>query len=376
VNSLLLPYGMASTYYGDEIAHCIKFNHSSWADGQNLSEWFSSLSYAPGKQLFIFDGRVEGFISESFFNQIYQMINDSKILCQSKFIYITSALNGQAVHKAYCEAHDISNPIYVLVIPEWEMIFKMSKIPSSSQHRPICKKFICLNRNPRLHRVLMAAAVLEDKELFNATYLSFLANDGVYGESIDENINYLISEYPGLHITINAANGLEATTPITLMGETYVQPTFNMYDSPVNQYYQQSLFNITTETNFFDSIEFGLPTMLLSEKTFKPFTYCQIPLLMGGPQTIAYLRKSGYDVFDDLVDHGYDAEFDHSKRFNSLMAEIKRINSSYTIEDCTRLANELHPRFINNYIMLSRKTSKVLDYFRNQVGDTLNIWNI
>ena len=50
-------------------------------------------------------------------------------------------------------------------------------------------------------------------------------------------------------------------------------------------------------------------------------------VIMGEQGIISTLRTFGYDLFDDFIDHTYDAEKDHLKRFELLKIEIRRLIS-------------------------------------------------
>ena len=39
--------------------------------------------------------------------------------------------------------------------------------------------------------------------------------------------------------------------------------------------------------------------------------------------SIAHLRESGFDVYDDIIDHSYDAEEDYLTRTNMLIASVR-----------------------------------------------------
>lgn len=64
-------------------------------------------------------------------------------------------------------------------------------------------------------------------------------------------------------------------------------------------YSWQSYISITSETNYIESSNI----VSLSEKSFKAFAGFNIPLIYGQPFITEYLKKLGFDMFDDLFDN-------------------------------------------------------------------------
>lgn len=66
------------------------------------------------------------------------------------------------------------------------------------------------------------------------------------------------------------------------------------------QVYGSCAFNIVTET-LYDEYP-----GLYSEKTLLAFLAHQIPIMISTPRLVEKLRLQGFDMFDDIVNHGYD----------------------------------------------------------------------
>lgn len=99
-----------------------------------------------------------------------------------------------------------------------------------------------------------------------------------------------------------------------------------------NNSYSESYFNITTETSFdSDAIQ-------ITEKSFNPFYFLQFPIFVATPNHVKKLRELyDLDMFDDVIDHSYDAQYDHKKRMLMIIDEIKRIHAN------KHLFKELYP---------------------------------
>lgn len=115
--------------------------------------------------------------------------------------------------------------------------------------------------------------------------------------------------------------------------------------------YLNSFFNIITET-WTDN-----ETTFLSEKSFKPMLWYQPFITVGQIGTIDFLRKSGYDVFDDIIDHSYDSVPQLCTRIELVKKEIIRL-CSISKEDWSQILYDLFPRLHNNYLHLKNS------YFR------------
>jgi hypothetical protein len=88
--------------------------------------------------------------------------------------------------------------------------------------------------------------------------------------------------------------------------------------------YSTSYINITTETNFESE-----NIIHITEKTFTPFNFYQIPIFVATYQHVKYLRDMyNLDMFDDLVNHDYDSEPNNQKRLIMIANEVKRLSEN------------------------------------------------
>jgi hypothetical protein len=65
--------------------------------------------------------------------------------------------------------------------------------------------------------------------------------------------------------------------------------------------------------------------IFITEKTWKPIMSGQMFMIFGNAGIVAELRRLGFDVFDDIIDHAYDSEPEARSRLNKLHAELDRI---------------------------------------------------
>ena len=66
---------------------------------------------------------------------------------------------------------------------------------------------------------------------------------------------------------------------------------------------EKSFVEVVNESLFYEH-EFSI-----TEKTLHTFLGCNIPIWIGSPGTVSAVRDLGFDVFDDIVDHSYDNDY-------------------------------------------------------------------
>ena len=85
--------------------------------------------------------------------------------------------------------------------------------------------------------------------------------------------------------------------------------------------YETAYCNIVIESQFDVDQSNGC---FLTEKTFKALKNAQLFFVAGGPGSIENLRRLGYDVFDDWLDHSYDSILDATDRLTALSRSISK----------------------------------------------------
>ena len=94
-----------------------------------------------------------------------------------------------------------------------------------------------------------------------------------------------------------------------------------------------------------------------SEKIYKPFVYCVIPMVISWPDCDKPLRKLGLDLFDDIIDTSFYQEGDLDKKFEIIK------NNLYIIEnECVehkRFKDNIWERLLENNIKITDNNSYV-----------------
>ena len=86
-----------------------------------------------------------------------------------------------------------------------------------------------------------------------------------------------------------------------------------------------SYVNIVNESIFMDDTN----TIHISEKSFRPFAFHQIPIIISTQNHIKKMKEEfGFDFFDDVVNHDYDGLPTIKERIKGAMNEIIRLNNN------------------------------------------------
>lgn len=140
----------------------------------------------------------------------------------------------------------------------------------------------------------------------------------------------------------------------TMIGDSF-HPVFDVRHPA----FADSYLHLVSETTIKDKI-------FLTEKTWQTILAGQLLMVWGNAGSVSHLRDLGVDVFDDIVDHGYDAVADHRTRLSSIHDELDRLASLdwHKIYDAT-LARRLDnaQKFFNGVFI-----KKHVDLVANAIG--------
>jgi hypothetical protein len=236
-----------------------------------------------------------------------------------------------------CE--DIENLPYCAVsIPTWMTIHSnwFDYIESLTYNDTIDRKFLCLMRRPTPIRATVAENLIK---LGKNVRMSFGCES-----------NFLVSQFlhqfrPGTKLPI-LIDGIVDRDEHSISEHDQSNPLFH-----------SCFFNIVVETstqNFKDSYS----TKFITEKTFKAFALRQIPIWIAVPGLVAEVRKLGFELFDDIVDHSYDLISDENLRVESVIKQIKNLNRYLTLESCQSMRK-------GNWYRLD-KNFELVQHYRDQ----------
>jgi hypothetical protein len=89
-------------------------------------------------------------------------------------------------------------------------------------------------------------------------------------------------------------------------------------------------------------------TPLVSEKSLKPMCWGQVPLILAHAGTVHILKDMGFDMFDDVIDHTYDAEPDGAIRIQMVLDQLENICNTWSLESMQDFKKQNLHRFDYN----------------------------
>lgn len=256
---------------------------------------------------------------------------------------------------------------YQVLLPELDKDFSSHKI------------FMCLNRQPRQHRINLVSYLLGlnfeqygtvsfDKK--NATASAWLERCSwtLTQQQIEQVKPALLHGYEKLK-TLDLYQSLDQVNQIYNQFSSQPSNRFNAenFDVSLRSLYRNHFVEIVSETLF------NFPFLGVSEK-FKNSVYgCVFPILVGGAGLVKFLQDLGFDMFDDIVDHSYDSIQDPLDR---LCASINLNRLLLCDSNRTKkLWMQNKHRFISNIDFIK---NKMLDILKNRAQRDFEkiSWNV
>jgi hypothetical protein len=111
---------------------------------------------------------------------------------------------------------------------------------------------------------------------------------------------------------------------IKIFGDKEVTPEFHItYGDYVNvEWYNRTQFSVVVETSMNSNRPF------LTEKTTRPLAIKHPFIILGDTGTLALLRSSGFETFENIFDESYDLITNQSNRIDAVYTQVKDYNQS------------------------------------------------
>jgi len=149
---------------------------------------------------------------------------------------------------------------------------------------------------------------------------------------------------------------------------------------------KEALINIVTESSttphciskLHNNLEYGSSgwsRFFITEKTIKAYFNYQIPLFVAIPGFVQLLRDLDFDLFDDIVNHGYDSLPNIDDRLNFIVQELKRLKESNLLNSVKLDSNSrynLESRMKKNFNNLSLVEERIHSIYLKRIKAFLN----
>lgn len=242
---------------------------------------------------------------------------------------------------------------------------------------PICKErtyyYLSLGRLPRRERIYFTKKILDDEKIKNKGIYSCGWGDA--GKSCWAPDNTY--EYDNLQLFLDQEDINKF--PISLgHNDNQQHHMVEKFDEAVINVVQESSvgFDVRSHENTYSMqapswCRVNSDRLFFTEKSAKPFLTLQLPLFIAAPGYVNQLRKLGFDVFDDIINHEYDKEDYINKRCDMVFDELTRLTKLHTLKEWNFiLQQQLYRRLEKNYINLRRlsDTGQQVRWIQNQLS--------
>lgn len=203
---------------------------------------------------------------------------------------------------------------------------------------------VCVNRQSWFYQLVR-------KDLLNHGYVSYLLDYRIWPEQCKtkQDLNQWLYDQ-GNQVFENEHKQMQTLVP------------YANFEKDIDQVIVDSKVSLVLETYFHNN-----DVIAFSEKVFRTLQLPRPFLLYSAPGAVKNLRLFGFDLFDDIVDHGYDSIQDHIQRQTLILDQLDKFRSIvYTqaqLEDFELRANhnrELLKKFKSNWPNKLEQTKQYL----------------
>lgn len=124
------------------------------------------------------------------------------------------------------------------------------------------------------------------------------------------------------------------------------------------EWYDDTFFSLVAETRI--SKDPG-QMLLVSEKTFKPMAGYHPFLIWGEAGTLQYLKKLGFETFDNLFDESYDSVMHHSRRLDLLVQNVSNFKKQPYDQTTWEKLKHNHARFFDRNLVEQRIRTEIIE---------------
>jgi hypothetical protein len=221
------------------------------------------------------------------------------------------------VSSVYNAGLDLNFPSVTWLHAGSDMLFQQEQYKEVT---PVFKKtysdhpVVCLGLLPRPHRLITASLLLAN----NISKSCVFVDPGIHDNPSFSHF------WPEHNLPFATAEKINAGW--LELQQNRLQDHQNRYNVSANnnaENFEKNLRDIYKTT----AVEIVMETtwhnrgVFVSEKFLHSVLGCNLPIVIGNPGTVEYLRNSGFDMFDDIINHSYDGELDPVKRIVSAIED-------------------------------------------------------
>jgi hypothetical protein len=260
----------------------------------------------------------------------------------------------------------------------------------TTKHNNSKKKWVFLNSSARIYRIVSLSYILSKHidELGHITCSDFIFEEVQYYEKIYSLVKHVFQFDLKTALQLNEGYNIlknklfkQAEVPYWTSGgnvdkvneipedinDNSVYFTVGNYNNIIKLYEDVKL-------EILSSGHFSEPTPCFSEKEIQWVYGRNFLIYLGSPRSIQWLRKWGFDVFDDVVDHSYDLIEDPSERMIRAIDDNIHLLDGST--DLDQLWKDREERFNQNCLIADNIQEKLDNECKKQILERLDEYSI
>lgn len=231
---------------------------------------------------------------------------------------------------------------------------QMNRLNSASYD----KHFLCFNRRPHMHRVLMYSALMSNDRLNSRGIISLGKEEPEICINLKRHITHVLENEVKLE---NRENILKYLDDLDLSEDKRydIDSEFNAAGSINRLAHERTFLNLVNET----LVNSG--TVFFSEKIFKPIYMCQPFILYGNKNSLKTLHELGYKTFDRWWDESYDEVEHWAARAERIVKVLEEIGT-WSQDRLIKTRKEMRSVVEHNYftMMDNTRSLKKIELFK------------
>ena len=315
----------------------VTYHYDYFSNEFTKDEWQEMLDLIRQKKVIIFSCDVEGWSIT--YNEHLQKLHyalqrydqnfPSRMKrLKDKIFFISGNLVDNESYKKWCKSIDSEEYVNIIELMSWDHMVTGIQNDENDDYTDI-ERFINKRKEILSGHVTNFFINLSRRTRIPRTYLSYkfhqlpehwrlISHDSITRGQIDGNYEN------GLRDT--GCPNYEQVFSYMKQHTPFIADTtdFNTnYANTLNyNLHLQSYFNVVSET--FQQ-NWNNTSMFFSEKTFKPMIFGMPFLIYGQQGCNQYLKKLGYNLYEDLFDYSFDSISDDYERADALHDEVVRV---------------------------------------------------
>jgi len=312
------------------------------------------------KGYYAFNFGIEGEFEETFQRNFYSLLKRNKIN-PNKVIYITGCINAQKLNDKFVKENNIDGSIKFINYMHFSSnVIDYQTLKEGKKSRS--KKFICLNRRWKPHR-LMLYIYLHKHKLLDNFYFSMPGNNIGHIPREFTDISLETAARYNIDIDINDIESAYNDLPLVVDSSEFSKINFPWWENDrLKPYFEDSYVSIVPETFYHESGIF--PT----EKIFRPMSFAHPFLVLANTGYLKELKATGVKTFSDFIDESYDGIVDDGRRLNRFLSLVREM-CDWPISKFEELIDNSRNTCVDNYNLIITDGSSLMDIAARQINE-------